>query len=519
MKLFLFAFLYVAVGVSTSAKAQSQSMPNQSQPETAGSSERYLKIIDLLQLDDMRAAMLGVGNDGLNPRRYWTEDMEWYYQQGIMNQGLKQKANENFLKLLQDISLGVVDPALVGRDVKMQRKSFIPAKQLQVRMLATGSKATPLLWAVSPQSPQYVGLKKSLQKIAAKCTQQEWTPLTPLAKTLRLGSIDAAVREIKTRLALYGYPVTNVDDNYDDEMLGAINDIQWLLRVTPDGLIVPNGKTWNYLNTSCLDRMRQIRADMEKLRWFQQTYEDRYIFVNLAMTYFTLVDRTAGPTYTMSFRTINGRAARPTPTMKDRVTTVIINPYWVVPPTIFREDKIEELRNLSKEQVAEYFTSHNYEVWNSSFSQQIDPVTIDWKNLDPNADRSLFIRQKPFLGNALGVLKFLLTNSFAIYLHDTNQRELFESGQRLLSSGCVRLQRPLDLAEYLLKGTAWDRARVEDAMAKPGEVMAGETKIPLTKSVPLYLVFLTSQMSSDGVIRFVEDLYGQNRRLLLKGVW
>lgn len=511
MKLLLIAFLYVVVGTFNNSNAQ--------ESQIGALPEEYEKVIDALQLDDLRSAMMGVGADGLNPRRYWTEDMEWYYQQGMMTLGLKNQANLNYLRLLQDISLGIVDPATMGSDVKMQRKIFVSVKQLRVLLLASGTQAGPLLASVAPQSAQYFALKEALQRITYYCSRREWMPLPNPRLTLQLGSRDSAIPALKTRLQQFGYSISSVSDMFDEEVLAAVTDIQWLLRIKPDGMITLNGKTWNYLNISCLDRMRQIRHDMEKLRWFQQTFEDRYIFVNLAMTYFTLVDKTSGTVNTMAFRTINGRPARPTPTMKDRVVTVIINPFWVVPPTIFREDKIEELRHMSKEQIAEYFATRHYEVWNSTFTQKIDPTSIDWGNLDGSVDQRFYIRQKPHLGNALGVLKFLLTNSFSIYLHDTNQRDLFAEGQRLLSSGCVRLERPLDLAEYILSGTMWTRENIEQVMAKPGEVLEGETRARPLKSIPLYMVFLTSQLSSDGVIRFVEDSYGQNRRLLQKGVW
>ncbi|MGZ3773787.1 MAG: L,D-transpeptidase family protein [Pseudobdellovibrionaceae bacterium] len=528
MKLLLIAFLYVVVGAANIASAQSQTQPSdpdpseppsQSRQPTQSNPDEYLKIIDVLQIDDLRNTMMRVGVDGLNPRRYWTEDMEWYYQQGTMNQGLKNQANLNFLQLLQDISLGIVDPETMGRDVKLKRKDFITPQQLQVMMLTSGSQAGPLLATLSPQSAQYKALKEALKRMTGYCMGRDWMPLPDPVGQLQFGSQDKSISFIKNRLKQFGYSINTDNEIFDDEVQSAIEDIQWLLRIKPDGIISPNGKTWKYLNASCLDLMRQIRADMEKIRWFQQTFEDRYIFVNLAMTYFTLVDKTNGNINTIVFRTINGRPARPTPTMKDRIVTIIINPFWVVPPTIFREDKLADLRYLSKDQVAEYFANHHYEVWNSAFTQQIDPTTIDWSNLDASADNSLFIRQRPFLGNALGVLKFLLTNTFAIYLHDTNQRELFGESQRLLSSGCVRLERPLDLAEYLLQGTTWSRDNIQQAMAKPGEVMIGETKAPLQKPMPLYLVFLTSQLTDDGILRFVDDAYGQNRRLLQKGVW
>ena len=219
----------------------------------------------------------------------------------------------------------------------------------------------------------------------------------------------------------------------------------------------------------------------------------------------------------MSFRTINGRPARKSPTMRDEIVNVIINPFWVVPPTIFYEDKVNDLKDLTSDQIREYFDSHHYEAWVGGFRRKVDPTTIDWKGIAAGTvDPDIIIRQLPHLGNALGVLKFDLTNSFAIYLHDTNQRELFDTPMRQLSSGCVRLEKPLDLAEYLLEDTPWDRQTIASMMARPGEVVAKPTEIPVPsyKRLPVYTAYLTSMMNSDEIVRFVDDIYGQNPAVL-----
>ena len=200
--------------------------------------------------------------------------------------------------------------------------------------------------------------------------------------------------------------------------------------------------------------------------------------------------------------------------MRDSLVTVILNPFWIVPPTIFVQDKVEEIKQLPQWQVNQYFASHNYEVWNKNFTRRLDPSSIDWWAIDANSDVDIYIRQRPNYLNALGVVKFELTNSFSIYLHDTNQRELFVEPNRLLSSGCIRLEKPLDLAEYLLRGTEWTRPMIEATVAKPGQVMAKDTRIPLKRPIPVYTAYLTSLMSSDGVIRFVDDTYGQNKKIM-----
>ncbi len=474
----------------------------------------YNSVLNQLDLMDMRQAVLEIWKHGLNPQSYWTTKMEDLYKSGgNLERTLRPVAGPMFLRLLKDIYRGSVDPQTVGRDVKFIRKEFLSPQQLMTVLLAAGRRSAPLLDLVAPQNPPYFAVKDAMEKVFPLCQNGTWTEITPINTVLRLYSRNKVITDIKKRLSLLGYKMSNTDEVFDGDMLNAISDIQWNMRIKPDGLISPNGQVWKFLSVSCLDRVRQLQVDMEKMRWFPQYFENRYVFVNLAMSYFVLYDGSNEWTRTMTFRTVNGRSARKSPTMRDEILRVIINPFWIVPPTIFSEDKVNDLKNLSKAEVTQYFTSHNYEVWDSDFRQRIDPTTVDWLGLSQGTVApDIQIRQLPHLGNALGVLKFDLTNSFAIYLHDTNQRELFNEPMRQLSSGCIRLEKPLDLAEYLLEDTPWNRKTIEATMARPGEVLTKSTELPIPKSkqTTVYTVYLTSLISSDGVVRFVDDIYGQN---------
>ncbi|MFM6926906.1 MAG: murein L,D-transpeptidase [Bdellovibrio sp.] len=483
--------------------------------KAADSLSDYLSAVEGIAIDDLRSSMLEIWAQGLNPKKYWTDDMELTYQKGdSSNPIFKDRAKRNFLAMLSDLSVGSVDPAYIGPDVKFDRKRFISARYLMALVNGSGQKAYLVVSAMAPQNPPYEALKMALQRVYPKCADGSWVALTPQKKPLKLNSKNKVLVDLKKRLAILGYRMNSYDEVFDRDVLAAINDIQWNLRWTPDGVISPRGRTWNFLNVSCKDRVRQLQADMEKMRWFPQSFEERYIFINLAMAYFGLVDKDPSASTMMSFRTINGRTERKSPTMRDSLVTVILNPFWVVPPTIFVQDKVEEIKKLPSWEVNQYFNSHNYEVWNKNFTRRLDPASINWWGIDENSDVDIYIRQRPNYLNALGVVKFELTNSFSIYLHDTNQRELFVQPNRLLSSGCIRLERPLDLAEYLLRGTEWTRPMIEATVAKPGQVMTKDTRIPLKRPIPVYTAYLTSLMSSDGVIRFTEDSYGQNKKIM-----
>lgn len=468
----------------------------------------YNTVINQFSLDDLRLALNQSSQHGLNPKMYWTDRMEQDWQRGG-GDVLKREASTKYLNYLRDLYTGVMNPETMPNDVKLPKKVFITPQQLQAVVVANGTQASLVADGLAPQTPQYLALKAALNKVSYACTSGTWETLPGASKTLKLGVRNKVVPQLKARLELLGYPILLRDDLVDETMIRAINDIQYNLRMKPDGVMSPRGPTWEFFRVSCAQRVAQLQADMEKMRWLPQRFEDRHIFVNLMMSYFYLQD--PSQKITMNFKVINGRQKRKTPTMIDRMSKVILNPFWVVPPTIFIEDKVEEIKKLAPSQVNAYFAQRNYEVWNSNFTKRLDPSTINWWAFDPDNDPKIYIRQKPHMGNALGVVKFLLNNSFSIYLHDTNQRELFAEANRQLSSGCVRVERPMDLAEYMLRGTEWTREKIESTVAKPGEVLEKDTPITLKNSMAVYLVPLTSTYTSDGVIRFAQDTYGHNK--------
>jgi murein L,D-transpeptidase YcbB/YkuD len=475
----------------------------------------YNAVVDIFTVEEMREAIQKVASHGLNPSFYWTKDMEKSFQNGKAgNKDFKLRTNQNFLRLLQDISSGNVNPESLSPDIKIKSKGFLTPKQLQALVVTTGQNAELLAENLAPQNPPYQALRAALARVYPACTNGEWAPLSKARKTLKLGVRDPAVTSLKKRFMFLGYRIGSLNDLVDEDVVNAINDIEWNLHIAPDGAIHPGGKIWGFLNIPCMDRVHQIQADMEKVRWFPQRFEDRFILINLAFTYFVMFDNTNGQNYVTSFRTINGRPDRKSPTMRDEIVRVIFNPFWIVPPTVFLQDKVQEIRNLPRWQIRGYFDQHNYEVWNHDFTHRLDPESIDWWAIGSAADANIFIRQRPNYWSALGVVKFDLTNSFSVYLHDTGQRELFVEPMRLLSSGCIRLEKPLDLAEYLLRGTNWDRGTIENIIAKPGQVMSRDTPVVLKNPMPVYTMFLTSQLSSDNILRFTFDLYDQNQEIL-----
>ncbi|MFN7730029.1 MAG: L,D-transpeptidase family protein [Bdellovibrio sp.] len=417
-----------------------------------------------------------------------------------------------FTAIARQLYTGRLNGAEVGSDIRFSKKS-LPDEKIREMMNESAGSTERLIKLLSPQIVDYRMLLRLLNRLKEIQTVEVWGALPKFKKPLKLGVVDPAVVELKKRLVSLGFQITNLDSRFDEQTDAAVADIQRQLKLKPDRIVSPGGGTQKYLETPIAERIEQVRADLEKLRWLPQNPTDRYIFVNLAFSSLLLMDRSRANPVVFNFKTINGRVERKTPSMVDKIYQIILNPYWTVPPTVFIKDKVEMIRHLGYWEVEDYFAQNNFIVVSENFRQQYSPSQIDWRNITSSSGNGFFIRQKPNYFNALGVVKFGLTNGEAIYLHDTGERELFSEENRLRSSGCVRLEQPLEMAEYLLAGTKWDRFAIENHVARPGEVLDRETPIEVKNQIPVYMLPITSHYASDKVMRFTADVYGHNQSI------
>lgn len=417
-----------------------------------------------------------------------------------------------FASLARQLYAGRLNPTDVGPDIRFQKKTINDQDLRKLVADASGS-SDALIKSLVPQMPEYRMLVMMLAKLRQLQTSTAWGPIAGVKKNLKLGVKDASVVALKQRLLAFGYKITVMDDRFDKDTENAVYDVQQNLKQNPDKVVSPRGATLAYLETSLENRIQQVRADLEKMRWLPQDPKDKYIFVNLAFTSFTLIDRNQANPVVFNFRTINGRVDRKTPSMADKIYQVILNPYWVVPPTVFVKDKVELIKGMDSYQIQDWFDRNHFKVISQDFKYYYDPTRINWFAIQ-DADVGFYIQQLPNYYNALGVVKFALTNGESIYLHDTGERHLFKESNRLRSSGCVRLEKPLDLAEYLLKDTQYHRELIEDIISRPDEEpLENDTQVKLKNNMPVYMIPMTSHMASDSVLRFTTDVYEHNQSI------
>lgn len=426
--------------------------------------------------------------------------------------------SEAIIRVSEHVQVGQLDPAKVDfRNIKMTKKT---ANVAQIVSDTLNQNPQGLINLVDAQAPQHFLYKRHQQALARfNQLKQEgagWSPLVLNKKRLSLGSKDPAVVTIKNILRAHGYNIPDGSSTFTADLDAAVRDLQRATLVAENGIVdSANTVLFNQFFSIGIDRrIDRLKLDLEKLRWMPTQLESSFVFAGLGEQNLTWYDSSYANGKRIEMRTIVGRPERKTPMMRDTITSVILNPPWTIPPGILAKDKLPLFQKQSAWEMQDYFNTNFYTLVNMKNSLLIDPLSVDWARVTAQ-NIGFYIRQRPGLHNALGVFKFNLTNPFAIYLHDTNSRQLFSQPQRLLSSGCVRLERPQELAEEILRGTTWDRNKIAATIAQyPNQVPETSTTIGLKNRIPVYLMYMTSSVKEDGVVRFHPDLYGMNALML-----
>jgi len=211
-------------------------------------------------------------------------------------------------------------------------------------------------------------------------------------------------------------------------------------------------------------------------------------------------------------RVVVGRPYRQTPVFSDQISYLVFSPFWNVPHSLATRDKLPEFQRDPSAVSRQGFQV--FRGW-SAQAQPIPPSTIDWSSLSasnfPYRLRNFpyRLRQNPGPGNALGQVKFMFPNAHNVYLHDTPTRSTFGQAERGFSSGCIRLEHPMELAEHLLSDTpGWDRERIRRSAGRDSEVT-----VVLNERVPVHLLYWTSWADADGTVHFRNDIYDRDDNL------
>jgi L,D-transpeptidase YcbB len=455
------------------------------------------------RLEQLVAALPGLENDGLDPEDYGLSDLRRKMAEAdIAPVGIAcidLLATEAYLTAMLDLALGRLDPSEVEPIWHAADAATLEAQRERVIILAATmmDDIEGAFSQVRPSTPQYLGLRNAYIDLLHREPGAN-RPMVPPGPLLREGDRDPRVVLLRERLwngAAEGWsPNADPDGQiYDAELAAALVALQRAHGLAPDGIVGP--ETLAAMNRSVPSMLEQIRVNLERMRWLARAPLVTGVVVDIAGAEIRYLRD--GETV-WSARTQVGRPSRQTPRLRSEVTHLTFNPSWTVPPTILNHDMLPQVRGDIG-----YLTKHRMQVLDYR-GNRLDPEEIDW-----NQPGAILLRQDPGPHNALGRVAFRFPNPFHVYLHDTPSQRIFERPHRQVSSGCVRVERPMELVDLLIEDGS--NADPEDVAAI---IAGGETmNFYLTRPVPILVGYWTADVTADGSVVFRPDIYAQDEKI------
>ena len=438
------------------------------------------------------------------------------------------------LRFAEHLSGGVVDPNKISsyHDLKPPRVS--PARAL--KKLATAENPAAWLESLAPKHFAYRLMKKELARLRSS-GQEELLPPIPLGRVIRPGMRDDRLRLVRRHLRKLGLledasgaaprdssasdeqgiitaeptaatgnaemaatPANGArEDVYDAELVAAVKRFQRMAGLKPDGIIgkgtIGALNRRNSYNTRA-KRIRKLVLNMERLRWMPRNFGKVHFLVNIPAFEVYLYENGR---ITWKSRVITGKPKNQTAFFSDRIEYVVFNPYWGVPQSIIRKEFIPKLMRDPH-----WLDREGYEVRDRK-GNRISSAAVNWAAYRNAKDIPFDVRQLPGDKNALGRIKVLFPNKHAIYMHDTPAKSLFKRSVRAFSHGCVRVQKPRELAELV---SGMDPYEIEQVL-KSGK----NKQIKLKHTTPVHLAYFTVWPDNKGRLRYYNDIYGRDRLL------
>jgi murein L,D-transpeptidase YcbB/YkuD len=408
--------------------------------------------------------------------------------------GLELLCTDAFLLLASHLAAGRVNPETIHSKWVVNIPEAQLAALLQKAIETERIEAS--LQTLLPHHPGYHALGDMLEHYRRLDNSVTLAPISTGPKMLK-GSRGDRVRQIRQRLMLLGDLASDdmrAPDLFDDELEAAVLRYQKRHGLKADGIV--GQRTLAALNVPLQKRIGQIELNMERWRWIPHDLGERYLLVNIADYKLTVMENHRK---VMDMKVVVGRNYRLTPVFSDMMKYLVINPYWNVPTTIAIKDLLPRVRKDHT-----YLEKMGFKVFTSwqEDAAELDAASIDWSQIAPES--FMFrLRQEAGPANALGRIKFIFPNRFAVYLHDTPSKSIFKQTRCGIISGCIRLEKPVDLAAYLLQGQAgWTRADIAAAIDSRERIV-----LPVKAKVNIHLLYWTAWVDESGTLHFRDDIY------------
>lgn len=415
------------------------------------------------------------------------------------------------MRYISDLHIGRVNPRHFKFGLIVERKKYDLPRFVRDR-LVSGQDVRAVLEEVEPSLPGYKRTLAALEEYLKLLPLDDGEKLPVLSKSVEPGSQYGGVARLTRLLHLLEDLPADASvasgDLYDGPLVEAVKRFQQRHGLSPDGRL--GEQTLKQLNTPLTVRVEQLRITLERWRWVPQEFPQPPVVVNIPEFRLRAFDD-AGR-IVLAMNVIVGKALRhETPVFEKDMRFVVFRPYWNVPPGIQRSEIVPAIQRDRS-----YVSKHNYEVVTQG-GQVVTSAVISDEVLQELRAGKLAIRQKPGHTNALGLVKLMFPNEYHVYLHSTPALQLFGQSRRDFSHGCIRVEKPDQLAAWALSNNpGWNLDRVHTSMQ--GE--KDDIQVNLTKPIPVLILYGTAVVDEMGAVHFFEDLYGHDaalEKVLAKG--
>jgi L,D-transpeptidase YcbB len=417
----------------------------------------------------------------------------------------------NVMRYISDLRIGRVNPTHFNFGINVADKKYDLAEFVSDNAV-DATDVPKLIAGVEPNSEQYRNTEQALGRYIALAKQQAQSGVAPLptvAKASSVGQEYPAVDALLARLQLEGDMPADAaqpkDHLYSADLSTGVKSFQHRHGIADDGKLT--AQTIASMNVPLTARVTQLQDSLERWRWLPDPYLNAPLIVNLPEFVLHGYTPEHKPDFTMKVVVGKVIGEHETPVFAQMMKYLVFRPYWNVPVDIARKELAPHVATNQG-----YLASKNFEVTDSKgtlltsyTSQQV-------------AQGGVMVREKPGPGNSLGLVKFMFPNEYSIYLHSTPATQLFDQTRRDFSHGCVRVQKPDELAAWVLQGQGgdWDLAKVQAAMKSGPDNRTVSLKTP----IPIVIFYVTGLVEDDGHVHFFDDIYGYDaamQKVLQKG--
>ncbi|WP_181306494.1 murein L,D-transpeptidase [Rufibacter sp. XAAS-G3-1] len=447
--------------------------------------------------------------EGLDPKDYVRKDLTQMFQalEQAKGDSVRHKLQEeldvtltaSYFNYASDFYRGTVDPRSVDNIDWAVKKNKIKLHKALQTILKERESRYPY-YEFEALHTGYIRLREALKQYRLVKQQGGWPKVQLETKMLKPG--DSATAVLTLRHRILGKPGDNSPQSriYDPALATAVKSFQIRHGLKPDGVV--GGETLRVMNIPIEERIDQIIINMERWRWVPKRFEDKYVFINIPEYMLHVYEKEKE---VLSMKVVVGKEMHATPVFSDKLEYIVFYPYWNVTPQILAEEIAPaQARNPN------YLASNDMELVKDIGNNKVEvlsPSSVDWYSVDEKFKYR--VRQRPGSKNPLGFVKFIFPNEHNVYFHDTPADHLFNQTERGFSHGCIRIEKPFEMAQYLLKDQKqWTPSAIQAAMH------GGQEKyVNLSAKVPVYIVYFTAWVDDNGAIHFRDDIYNHDRDL------